>query len=183
MKATELRRWRRDEYEKMIARGIFAPGERVELVDGEIRNMTPQGSLHATAVSLAEDALRTLFASGFVVRSQLPLALDPRSEPEPDIAVVKGKPRDYRDAHPSTAILIVEIADTTLEYDRGRKGNLYARAGVADYWIVNLIESCVEVNRDPDLEGYRTSHRLLPGACLSPLALPGTSFSVATLLP
>ncbi len=183
MKATELRRWSRDEYESMIAQGLFAPGERLELIDGEILKMTPQGSLHATAVRLAEDALRALFSRGFDVRAQLPLALGISSEPEPDIAVVKGKPRDYRDAHPSAAVLIVEIADTTLEYDRSRKESIYARAGVQDYWIVNLVETCVEVYRDPGKEGYRAMIRFAPGATISPLSIREGSLSVADLLP
>ncbi len=163
--------------------GEDPPGVRLELIDGEILRVTPQGSLHATAVRLAEDALRALFARGFDVRAQLPLALGISSEPEPDIAVVQGKPRDYRDAHPSAAVLIVEIADTTLEYDRSRKGSIYARAGVQDYWIVNLVERCVEVYRDPGNEGYRAMLRFLPGASLSPLSIADASLAVADLLP
>ena len=132
MKAIGLRRWSRNEYEAMIAAGLFAPGERVELIDGEILTVTPQGSLHATAVRLAEDALRVSFGPGFDVRAQLPLSCDAHSLPEPDLAVVSGQPRDFRDSHPITAVLIVEIADTTLEYDRQRKGRIYARAGIRD---------------------------------------------------
>ncbi len=89
MKAIGLRRWSRAEYDRMVAAGLFAPGERVELIDGEILTVTPQGSLHATAIRLAEDLLRAAFGPGFDVRAQLPIAADARSEPEPDIAVVR----------------------------------------------------------------------------------------------
>src|SRR5262245_24175981 len=102
----------------MIDARVFAPGDRVGLVDGGIGTMTPQNSGHATAVSLVEIALRRAFATAAYVRAQLPLALDPDSEPEPDIAVVAGSPRDYRDAHPSSALLVVEVADASLVFDR-----------------------------------------------------------------
>lgn len=98
---------------------------------------------------MTQDALRKAFGEGTHVRIQLPLALDPSSEPEPDVTVVRGSPRDYRDAHPSAALLVVEVADTTLSHDRDQKGSLYARAGVADYWIVNLVDQVLEVYRDP----------------------------------
>ena len=108
----------------MVEAGVLAPGERAELIDGEVLAMTPQGSLHATAVVLVEEALRAAFAAGYVIRVQMPLALDPSSEPEPDVAVVRGSPRDYRDAHPTSALLVVEVANATLGYDRDQKGSL-----------------------------------------------------------
>jgi len=183
MKAIEMRRWTRDEYERMIATGLFAPDERVELIDGEILQVTPQGSFHATAIQLAGDALRVAFGPGFHVRTQMPLALDPISEPEPDVAVVPGSPRDYREAHPTAALLVVEIADATLVHDRQRKGSLYARAGIQEYWIVNLVDRCVEVYRDPLLGHYDSSRRYLPGDHITPLVAPESKISVADILP
>lgn len=190
MDAVLLRRWTRQEYDKMVTAGIFPPGERVELVDGEILAMTPQGSAHATGVRLTEEALRVVFGAGYDVRIQMPLALDPSSEPEPDVTVVHGSPRDYRDAHPTSALLLVEVADTTLLYDREQKGSLYARAGVAEYWIVNLLDHCVEVYRDPALLsqgrygwGYRTAQTYTVGDHFSPLTAPQARVSVADLLP
>jgi Uma2 family endonuclease len=183
MKAIEMRRWTRDEYDRMIAAGLFAPGERVELIDGEILQVAPQGSFHATAVQLAGDALRVAFGCGFHVRTQLPLAFDPASEPEPDVAVVPGVPRDYREAHPTNALLVVEIADATLVHDRQRKGSLYARAGIREYWIVNLVDRCVEVYRDPLQARYGSSRRCLPGDHITPLAAPESKISVADILP
>lgn len=169
--------------------GVFHPGERAELIDGEILTRTPQGSAHSTAVCLVEDALRLAFGAGYDVRGQLPLALDPASEPEPDVVVVPGSPRDYRDAHPATALLVVEVADTTLAFDRDWKWSLYARAGIADYWIVNLIDRLLEVYRDPAPASsarygweYRSIQRLGPSEAVRPLAFQAL-VAVADLLP
>ncbi len=183
MKAIEVRRWTREEYDRLVAAGMFGAGERVELIDGEILQMPPQGSMHATALRLLENALREKLGPGFDIRGQLPLALSPSSEPEPDVAVVPGSPRDYKDAHPGRALLVVEISEATLDYDRRRKGNLYARAGIDDYWIVNLIDRCVEVHREPGQEGYR-SHRVVhAGDRLAPLAAPLVLIAVDDILP
>ena len=188
--AVQTRRWTREEYERLIEAGIFHPEERVELIDGEILTMTPQKSPHATAVCLVADALRGAFGSGHHVRVQLPLALDPDSEPEPDVAVVAGAPRDYRDAHPATALLVVEVADTTLAFDRERKGSLYAGAGIAEYWIVNLSDQVLEVYREPAAApsaqygwSYRVAQRLSPSDVVSPLAAPHGRITVSDLLP
>jgi Uma2 family endonuclease len=97
--------------------------------------------------------------------------------------VVGGAPRDYRDAHPSAALLIVEVADTSLAYDRQRKGSLYARAGVQDYWIVNLEDRCVELYRDPDQGSYRSSQRYIAGDQVSPLAAAEARIPVEEMLP
>lgn len=190
MSSVQLKRWSREEYDRMIEAGIFAPGERVELIDGEIVEMSPQNSAHTTAVRLTEDALRTAFGLGFDVRTQMPLALDLYSEPEPDVAVVPGSPRDYRDAHPTTALLVVEVADTTEVYDRAQKGSLYARAGVADYWLLNLRERRLEVYRDPVPMpqarygwGYQSGQHLSAADVVSPLAMPQARIAVANLLP
>ena len=174
----------------MIEAGVLTPEKRVELIDGEILAMTPQGSAHATAVSLVQEALRAAFGSQVYVRVQLPLAFGSDSEPEPDVAVVAGSVRDYRDAHPQSALLVVEVADATLAYDRDRKGSLYARAGVPEYWIANLAETCIEVHRDPIVRPHaqfgwhcRTVERFGAGDSITPLSLPTRSIAVADLLP
>jgi Uma2 family endonuclease len=181
MKAIEMRRWTLKEYDKMIAAGMFAPGERVELVDGEILQMTPQGSVHATVIQLVHDALRLAFGPAYSIRPQLPIALAPDSEPEPDLAVVMGNPMVYWDAHPATALLLVEVSDTTLEHDRRRKGSLYARVDIQDYWIVNLIDRCLEVYREPHQGSYRSCQRFFAGDSLAPLAAPEALISVADI--
>jgi Uma2 family endonuclease len=190
MHTVQLKRWTRGDYDKMIEAGIFAPGERVELIDGEIIAMSPQNSGHATAVSLSAEALRAAFGPGVYIRVQMPLALDPYSEPEPDVAVVPGSPRDYREAHPTTALLVLEVADSTVAYDREQKGGLYARAGIADYWLLNLNERRLEIHRDPGpmLQarygwGYRTVQRCTADDMVAPLAAPHAHIAIADLLP
>jgi Uma2 family endonuclease len=188
--APAVRRWTRDEYYKMAEAGVFAPGERVELIEGEIIAMTPQKSRHTAAIGLAQDALRVAFGSGFHVRSQGPLALDAHSEPEPDIAVVRGTPRDYVEDHPKAGVLVAEISDTTLAFDRGRKAAVYARAGIPEYWIVNLVDRVLEVHRDPGPlphapaeYGYRSILRLGPTETANPLHAPAATIRIADLLP
>jgi Uma2 family endonuclease len=164
-------------------------GRRVQLVEGEIVAMSPQGHPHAVAISLAEDALRAAFGKGYWVRVQLPLALADDCEPEPDVSVVRGSPRDGTD-HPATAILAVEVADSTIAFDRKRKAGLYARSGIRDYWIVNLNDRRLEVFREPvadprESSGFRYSSILTLKAdeFVAPLAAPGSRIRVAELLP
>jgi Uma2 family endonuclease len=181
--AQQPRRWTRDEYDRMVEAGILGPEDRVELIEGEILSMSPQKSPHATGVQLAGDLLRALLRPGFVVRNQLPLALATDSEPEPDVAVVEGSPRDYRDAHPSTALLIVEVAEASLAYDRTVKKALYAACGIPEYWIVNLIEGVLEVHREPVGDDFRSRESLRPGAEVSPRCRPEARIQVSDLLP
>lgn len=186
--AIQTKRWTRQEYDRMAEAGIFSPNERVELLGGEILLMTPQNSPHSVAIGLVEEALRRAFGPDHWIRIQLPLIIDPDSEPEPDVAVVRGTPRDYLKAHPDTALLVVEVSDTTLVLDRDRKRAIYARAGIPEYWIVNLAERCLEVYRDPVTPPgqpglYRSSRQLNPSTTISPLAAPSASVAVADLLP
>jgi Uma2 family endonuclease len=185
-----LRRWTRVEYERLVECGFFQPGDPVELLGGRLIVAEPQESRHATAVGLADDALRAAFGAGWLVRAQMPVALDDDSEPEPDVAVVPGTRRDYREGHPRRLVLAVEVAESSLPADQTIKGSLYARAGIADYWIVNLVDLRVEVYRDPAPDSraaygwaYRSVERHGRGAVISPLALPGARVRVADLLP
>jgi len=141
-----VRRWTRVEYERLVDLGVFAR-EPVELVGGQLIVAEPQGSYHVTAVGMIANRLSAVLPPGWIVRVQAPLALDAESVPEPDIAVVPGTWADYRDAHPSSAALTVEVADSSLAFDRDDKGSLYARAGLQDYWIVNLVDRVLEVYR------------------------------------
>ncbi len=174
----------------MIEAGVLSTEDRVELVDGDIVAMTPQKSRHAAAVRLTQIALDRAFGDGVDVRTQLPLALDPDSEPEPDVAVVSGAPRDYIDEHPSTALLVVEVADSSLIFDRTVKAAVYARGGIADYWIVNLIDRLLEVHRAPERSGeaprgwrYAAIEKHRAGDQVAPLAHPDRLVAIADLLP
>jgi Uma2 family endonuclease len=113
----------------------------------------------------------------------MPLALDDTSEPEPDVAVVPGKARDYTFAHPTTAALVVEVADTSLALDRKTKQAVYARNGIPEYWVVNLQDHCLEVYRGPQGDQYQFRTVLRHGETVAPLANPDRAIAVADLLP
>lgn len=181
--AVRLHRWTRAAYDRMIEAGVFQPDDRVQLIDGAIIEMSPQGSRHATAVTLIYSTLEKVLVQGSLVRIQLPMNLGDVSEPEPDVAVVQGTPRDYVDAHPSEALLVVEVSDSSLDLDRGAKLMVYARAGIPEYWIVNLIDTTLEVYREPAGDTYRTKTTYTPGDTVAPTARPDASVPVADLLP
>jgi len=188
--AVTTRKWTRLEYDRLVEAEILGPEDRIELLGGHMIVKEPQYSPHATGIQLAVRALDRAFGPGWDVRSQMPVALDDESEPEPDVAVVAGSPRDYRDAHPQRPALIVEVSLSRLRFDREHKGSLYARAGIADYWIVNIPDRRVEVYREPVPDagapfGWRYG-RLVSHAAderIAPLAAPGVAVSVADLLP
>jgi Uma2 family endonuclease len=184
-----LRRWKRVEYERLVDLGVFE-GDPVELIGGQLIVAEPKGSPHATAVGMANDALRAILPPGWIVRVQDPLALDDESAPEPDIALVRGSRADYRHAHPAHPALAIEVAQSSLSFDRQQKGSLYARASVQDYWIVNLVDGVLEVYRDaaPDASApygwrYRSIQTFSPPAVVTPLALPSSPIAVGALLP
>ncbi len=183
------RTWTKAEYYRLGELGFFH-GQRVELMEGKLMVMSPQGSTHRTAVLLAAHLLDTLFQPQCHAQAQMPLDLSPTTEPEPDVAVVAGQVRDYTNAHPTHALLVVEVSDTSLAYDRGRKASLYASAGILDYWIVNLVTPQIEVYRNPIPDanepfGHRYGQRTdyLPGQLFAPLALPNARIAVTDLLP
>jgi len=183
------RRWTRVEYERLVELGLFH-GEPLELIGGQLVVAEPQYAYHASGISRLEYAMRAILPPGWTVRTQMPLALDDESEPEPDLAVVPGAPGDYDTAHPSRAVLVVEVAESSLPFDRERKASLYARAGVAEYWILNLVDRVLEVHRDPVVDAalafgwrYGSITTLTPPAAVAPLAFPARSIPVADLLP
>jgi Uma2 family endonuclease len=181
--AVTVHSWTREDYERMAELGLFQD-RRVELVEGVVYEfMTPQESSHATGVHKGLEALRAAFPKDWHVRCQSPLALGLKSMPEPDLAVVSGTPDDYLHAHPSTAVLIAEVADSSQIHDRKRKAKVYAAAGIADYWILNLRTDAVEVFRDPQDGTYQTRRICRRGETISPVVRPETSVAVEDLLP
>jgi Uma2 family endonuclease len=179
----EARNFSRREFDNMIRAGILGEDERLELIGGRIVAMSPEGPVHAGAIDLCAEALRRAFGAGHTVRVQHPLAIEPDDEPEPDVAVVRGGPREHLADHPREAVLVVEVADSSLEYDRGEKARLYARAGFPEYWIVNLIDRSVEIHREPAPGGYRSIVALTDDGEIAPLAAPDARIAVAALLP
>jgi Uma2 family endonuclease len=177
----QLKVWSRDDYYRAAAAGLFTE-QRVELIDGAILMMSPMKAGHATALLLTTNALRKAFGDAFCVRVQLPLVVGDDSEPEPDVAIVPGTPRDYPE-HPTSALLIVEVSDTTLAFDRGQKRRLYAAAGIADYWVLNLVDQQLEVYRDPLDDDYQTVRTIGRRDEVISLALPDARICVRDLLP
>jgi Uma2 family endonuclease len=182
------RRWTRLEYERLLKLRVLHEDEPVELLAGRLVVSEPQRTPHAVAIQLVEDSMRAAFGTGWSIRVQLPLALGPDSEPEPDVAVVRGAPRDHLREHPSTPALVVEVAHDSLQIDRTLKKRLYARGGVQDYWIVNLIDRLVEVYRQPVADDrqrwtYRSQSLGRPGEHVVPLAAPTARIAVDELLP
>ena len=183
-------RWTRVEYERLVDKGVFGPEDPVELLDGLLVVREPEGSRHAAIIGHIRLVLERAFGKEYHVRDGKPFALDDTSESEPDLVVVRGRHLDYLDRHPSTPSLVIEVAKTSLARDRLRKGGLYARAGIADYWIVNLVDEVLEVYRQPTRAPSRPygwkyeSVRLLKrNARVSPLARPRARIRVADLLP
>ena len=183
------RKFSKAEYYRMAEMGFFN-GQRVELIDGEVILMSPQEAGHATAVELVARILEKAFGEGYHVRDQKPLDLGEGHEPEPDAAVVIGSPRDYAQAHPKTAVLVVEVALSSVDYDRVVKGSLYAKSGIPEYWLLNLRERRLEVFREPVPMpeqifgfGYKSMRIYLPDETVSPLAKPDAQVKVADMLP
>ena len=181
--AVRPHRWTRAQYDRVIEVGGFGPEDRIELLDGELWAMTPQGEPHAAAWSLILQVLYRTFGDDHVIRGQCPIALDEISEPEPDFAVVPGEPRDYSSRHPEEALLLVEISQSSLSYDRGRKLTAYARNGMPEYWIVDLTANTLEVYRKPAGDQYRSKRVLHASESVTPLHAPDAIISIADLLP
>jgi Uma2 family endonuclease len=188
--AIRTKRWTRLEYERLIDLGAFGPEDRLELLGGQLVVREPQRRPHSTGIRLVAQALRAAFGPRWSIEAQQPVSLDEESEPEPDVAVVAGGPRDYLASHPSRPALVVEIALTSLALDRGEKAGLYARAGIEDYWIVNLVDNTLEVYRDPQANPvspygwrYGSALTLSAGDRVRPLSVQHAEIRVADLLP
>ena len=184
----KTRRWSRVEYERLIDLGVFQPGDPIELIGGELLVAEPQGAPHYTSIQKTARVLERVFGPSWNARTQGPIGLDEESEPEPDVAVVPGGPDDYGASHPSRAVLVVEVSESSLAFDRGHKGSVYARAGILDYWIVNVVDRVLEVYREPAPDaaapfGERFARRevLDSSRQVSPLAAPHARIQVRDL--
>jgi Uma2 family endonuclease len=182
-------KWTKKEYHYLAELGLFE-GRRTEFLEGEIIEMPTMNTPHATALTLTDEVLREVFSKDFIFRNQMPLDFGKDFEPVPDIAIVKGKARDFLGSHPQTADLIIEVSDTTLRYDRNRKASLYAVCGIQDYWILNLKKRTLEVYRQPieddnTFYGVGYAEKLTFGEkdSVSPLAKPDAKIKVADILP
>jgi len=184
-----VRRWKRAEYDRLVELGAF-DGDPIELLAGQLVVAEPQRPYHASAVNSVEYALRAALPQGWIVRTQSPVWLDDESEPEPDLIVVPGPPSDYHLTHPTRPVLTIEIAESSLVFDREIKGSLYARAGIEDYWILNLVDGVLEICRDPAPDAlapygwrYQVTTVAIAPAVVAPLAFPAIGIDVAALFP
>ena len=173
-----------DQYQRLAAEGFIAPNARVELIDGEIIEMSPIGSHHNAAVDrIAERFIRRL-AGKAIVRVQGSIRLNDLRAPQPDIALLRPTDDYYASGLPTPAdvLLLVEVADTSLTYDRDAKSALYSQNGIGEYWLVDLVQDQVLVHRDPSPSGYRSVEVRRRGDKWAPLALPSLVVSADLLL-
>ena len=184
-----VRRWRRVEYDRLVELGAFER-EPIELIGGQLIVAEPQGAYHASSIRRVDYALRAVLPPGWIVSIQSPVSLDDESEPEPDLTVLAGTLDDYSDAHPTRPTLVVEVAESSLTFDRREKGSLYARANVREYWIVNLVDRVLEAYREPVPDPsapygwrYRSVTTLTPADVVELAGVSGARVAVADLLP
>ena len=181
-----LTRWQftADDYHRMAQAGILGEDDRVELIEGEVVRMTPIGRRHASClIRLTEYFVRT-YSDGAAVSGQNPIVLDPYSEPQPDIALLRRQSDFYASSLPTAAdvFLLVEIGDTTVEIDRRVKVPLYAKNGIVEVWLVDLEQETITIYRDPSPHGYRTARVARRGEQIAPSVFPDRPLAVSDLL-
>jgi Uma2 family endonuclease len=169
---------KRSEYDLLIEQGVFTVDERIQLLDGELVELSPQGVPHASVIEALTERLVPALAGRARVRVQLPFAAGEYSEPEPDVAIV---PADTpRDQHPDEAQLVIEVADSTLSLDLGRKARIYAAAGVPEYWVIDVTATVAHVHTEPADAGYQAVTRNGPD---DELVACGVALTLRDLLP
>jgi Uma2 family endonuclease len=184
MSAQTKHRFTVKEYYRMAETGVLRPDARVELLNGEIIDMSPIGPFHGGVTNYLNELFTAAAKGRWLTTVQNPVRLDDRSEPQPDVMLLKPSPDYYRRRHPQAAdvFLLVEVADSSLTTDREDKIPAYGRAGIAEVWIVDLNELAVEVHREPHFTGYGSKSILRPGDKVVPQAFPDAAVDVAELL-
>jgi Uma2 family endonuclease len=182
--SVRTRRFTVDEFERMGQAGILTEDDRVELIEGKIVEMTPIGPAHAVCVTNLTYALMAALGQSAIVRVQNPIVIPEHNEPEPDVAVVRPRSDLYQNGHPRPEDIhfIVEVADSTLAYDRDEKVPVYARAGIPEVWLVDLEHRVVIVHRDVASSGYTTSRTHHRSDRIAPLAFPDQSIALVEVL-
>jgi Uncharacterized protein conserved in cyanobacteria len=172
------------EYHLMGDAGIFSNNERVELIEGEIIEMAAIGKRHAARVDRLADFFYELVRRRAIIRVQNPICLDDKSEPQPDIALVQRRTDFYEESLPNSEdiLLLVEVSDSTIDYDRDVKVPNYARSGIQEVWLWDLEVNCLEVYRDPTANGYSSMQQFAGGEMVSPLAFPDFEVSINLIL-
>ena len=173
-----------DEFEQMGKTGIFSPDARLELLEGVIYQMSPIGSPHAACVKVLSTLLHSLFSGKLIIGTQDPIRVDDFSEPQPDISLVRWRDDFYRPAHPTPAdvLLVIEVADSTVESDRSYKMPLYAKAGIPEAWLVNLPDETIELYAEPAGRAYQFSKSFKRGEEIQAHSIADLHISVADIL-
>jgi len=173
-----------DKYHQMIESGVFDEDDRLELVDGEIVEMSPISPEHAGHVKRLNRLFTRRLGNRALVSVQDPIHLSDLSEPQPDLALLRPRDDDYAASHPQPAavLLVVEVAETSTSYDRDVKMPMYARAGIAEAWLVSLADGWIEVYREPSPLGYKSIRRTTPGEAIAPLALSDMPIEVDEII-
>jgi Uma2 family endonuclease len=178
-----VRRWTVAEYNRLSQAKVLANDERTELIEGIIHVMSPMGPTHASTLFTVWKLLQDAYGAAQYVPSQVPVILSDLSEPEPDIIVARGSVRDYFNRPPSSPdiLLIVEISDSSLQFDKNLKSVIYGRSGIPEYWVVDLYQHEIIVFKDPDTAaGYRSSAVISPGSTISPSFSPPVNFELTS---
>ena len=180
-----IRKWTVKEYHKLGEMRFFYPEERVELLSGNIITISAKGTANTSATRRTANVLRDILENQVDVYYKSPIALDDNSEPEPDIALVRIDPFDYATHHPtpSEVYLIIEVADSSLTFDREIKAKAYARSGIADYWVLNVNNRQLHVFREPAVDGYQSELILGENGSISPLQFPTVNIAIQAMLP
>ena len=189
IRVPRIMRWTVPEFHRICGDPVFE-NKRLILIEGDILEIPAPNPPHDAALGLVEEALRSVFGAQHWVRGQMALVMGLSTDPLPDLAVVPGSPRDYRSKQPQTALLVVEISESSLAYDLGEKSNVYAAGGIQDYWVLDVLHRQLVVFREPATDVlaplgacYRTRQVLAEKAVVSPLAAPAATILVSQLLP
>ncbi|MEM9538179.1 MAG: Uma2 family endonuclease [Cyanobacteria bacterium P01_E01_bin.42] len=176
-------RWTVEQYHQMIETGILTPRDRVELIRGEIVDVSPQKPVHAVLICLLADLLRERLQGNAYVRSQLPITLS-NSEPSPDLAIVRGTARSYLTQHPlpDDIFWLIEVSNTTLAFDLGAKAEVYAIAGIPEYWVFDCQQNRLHLFRNPRSGQYQQEMIISGGENISPIAFPHLTLTIEEFL-
>lgn len=171
-------------FQDMVAAGVWRDDERIELIEGDIIDMAPIGGAHAWAVTRGGERLGERVGARAQLWIQLPIVLGDRSQPQPDLALIRKRPEGYGDALPSAGdvLLVIEVSDTTLDYDRGTKMRLYAAHRIPEYWVMDLAGKRIEVYRQPGPSGYTERFEAHDDDELAIEALPGAVLRAGELV-
>ena len=190
MTIAQAKRFTLEEYHRLTEIGFFHEDDRIELIKGEIIEMAAKGTAHETCISKLLRELVRLLGDAATLRCQSPIVLANKSEPEPDFAIVQNRTDDYLSAHPSPGdvLLVMEVADSSIDYDKNVKIPLYAEAGISDYWIFNLfnnqLEACSEPYQDNKGKfGYKNRRILLPNQVIALPCFPDLSLDLSRVFP